>query len=207
MTTQNRFLWILVAAIWLASIPAAGAMAQSGKVTFRAKASDLFLQIDNPLLVGKVPNDEISVNLEGELFEPPVVVTPAAPGSVSFATPQATIASFLAANRAGDVDWMARNLVAEERQTLRDFFSDADILARNRSLFQDIPSAAIMGRVHLEGHDILLVRYGGTRAHIPVPITMRQTPEGWKVTNALKADPAFDLIFAALRVGDIVASP
>ncbi len=173
-------------------------------ITFSVKKSKLWMSASNPLGAGKGPDEVISVTLPGVLYDPPLTIGSAAKEAIARARIEDALAADHGANLAGDVDWMASGFVAEERAELRAFFEGKpSLMARNQAATKGIE------RFLLEG----VVRHGKYRLALTIQeragrvsrlvYTFVSKPEGWLRTNALSAEPVFDIVFSAAIGGTV----
>ncbi len=207
---------ILWALLWLGAF-GHGAMAQSeGKVTFSVTAARLAMAASNPLATGKQPKAVVSVTLAGLLYDPPREIRPAAKGAIDRTGISGALASDYGANLAADLDWMAAGFVAGERGELKTYFnSDPQLLEFNQDATDRIEQLFLTGEVsHGKYRLALVVRDHGGRtfrriyAFSPETSGAPLTPgtKVWLRTNALGADPVFDVVFSAFLWGKITAA-
>ena len=180
----------------------AGLSGAEEQVHFTAMVENLGIQVSNPLIRGLGPKDEVSALLEGTVYEVPravpIVVSPISDTS----SPQKAAASIFSANLAGNVDWIAGNFVEDEREQVREFFADKEILNQNTSLSKSVKSHEVLAALKYHGFAILVVRSESADGRKSLfPLALRKTPSGWKQTNALSGDKVFDVVFTALRTG------
>ena len=64
---------------------------------------------------------------------------------------------------------------------------------------------AITGQVMLGDHTLLLISHWYDGVPWPTVYAFVATPEGYLRTNALSDDLAFDVVFSALRGGEVTA--
>ena len=173
-------------------------------ITFSVQKSKLAMSASNPLAAGKGPDAVISVTLPGVLYDPPLSIGPAAKEAIERRRIEGALASDRGANLAGDVDWMASGFVAGERAELRAFFAgNPSRMARNQAAAKGIE------RFLLEG----VARHGKYRLALTIEeragrvsrlvYTFVSSPEGWLRTNALSAEPVFDVVFSAALGGTV----
>lgn len=172
------------------------------QVRFTAMVKNLGFQASNPLISGLGPEDEVSTLLEGTVYEAPRAVAIVVSQISNTSSPQKAATSIFSANRAGDVDWIAGNFVEDEREQVREFFADKEILDQNTSLAKSVKSHEVLAALKYNGFAILIVRSESTDGRKSLfPLVLRMTPSGWKQTNALSGDKVFDVVFTALRTG------
>ena len=178
--------------------------APDAPITFSVKKSKLLMSASNPLAAGKGPDEVISVTLQGVLYDPPLTIGPAAKEAIERARIEGALASDHGANLAADVDWMASGFVAGERAELRAFFaSNPSLMARNQAAAKTIERLLLEAVVRHGGYRLALViqeRAGGAYRRV---YTFVSSPEGWLRTNALSAEPVFDVVFSAAIGGTV----
>ena len=196
----GRGLSVLIAAVIVVAVPAPAAVGQdTGRLTFRAPVSELWLQASS-YARNKRPGDCVEVVLPGRLDQPPLPVALTGRQAANWTTPEAAMASIRSANTAGDRDWILENFVKDEHAGLRAQVDDPVLLKRNLDYYKTIRTVEITGSAQLRGYTIVFIREepdaGAARI---VPVTLMKTASGWKQTNALSADETFDIVWAALR--------
>ena len=178
--------------------------APDAPITFSVKKSNLLMSASNPLAAGKGPDAIISVTLQGVLHDPPLAIGPAAKGAMERASIEGALASDHGANLAADLDWMASGFVAKERTELRAFFEgNPSRMARNQAAVKSIERFLLEGVVrHGKYRLALIIRERAGRKRRLV-YTFVSSPEGWLRTNALSAEPVFDVVFSAAIGGTV----
>lgn len=170
------------------------------KILFKVAASKVLMQT-SPLVKGKQPNDLVEVALPGELFESPEVITALSKQSASWKTPMDAIAADFSAWKADDSQWIIEDFVAEEHNELRESYLDnADIRAKSKKIFESRSERQVLGEIRYDGYVVIIARDSGST---PLLYTFKNTPEGWKRTNALSTDGAFGVVAAAVRDGEM----
>ncbi len=149
----------------------------------------------------------VSVTLTGSLYDPPREIRPAAKGAIDRTHISGALASDFGANLAADLDWMAAGFMPKERDELKTYFtSDPRLLERNQAATQRIEQFFLKGSVRHRGHRLaLVVRDHGGRTCRRV-YAFSPGAKGWLRTNALSADPVFDVVFSAYLWGKITAA-
>ena len=193
----------ILALPFLMAVPEATA-APDAPITFSVRKAKLAMSASNPLAAGKGPDEVIGVTLQGVLYDPPLLIRPAAKEAMERARIEGALASDHGANLAADVDWMASGFVAEERTELRAFFaSNPSLMARNQAAAKGIERFLLEGVVrHGDYRLALIIQERAGRVSRPV-YTFVSSPEGWLRTNALSAEPVFDVVFSAAIGGTV----
>lgn len=204
---------LLTAALVVISLGQAGAEPGSpwlrgSDVCFEVSAKDLGLQISNPYLEGKGPEDKVRVGLRGKKLGKPVPINAVDQKGAGYSTVERALASISSANAAGNVPWIARGFVPEERGMVEEFFADSELLAQNTRLNSTVQKRMLLGQTVGRGFRVALVgnTLEGGRV-LRQPVVLKRTEEGWKMTNFLRGDFTFDVIFSALRSGSFGPCP
>jgi len=194
----------LIAALVVALLPRASALGQdAGRLRFRARVSELLLQTSS-YAKSKGPGDCVEVELPGRLNRPPVSVGLIERSVADWSTPERALESVRSANTAGDRGWILENFIAEERKDLASLVDDPGVLARSQDHFKSIQTMEITGSAELRGYTVLLARETLTERRVRiVAATFVKTASGWRQTNALSSDDAFDVVWAALRADKV----
>ncbi len=177
------------------------APAAADTVTFSVAAGALGLQT-GAFARGKEPDEIVRLSLPGALYDPPLPVQPVAGPR---ATPEAALAADYAANLAGDANAIVAGFAPQDRDDIRALVEDPDMLARNTATSRDLERMAITGQVLLGDHALLLISHWYDGVPWPAVYAFVETPEGYLRANALSNDPAFDVVFTALRGGEVTA--
>jgi hypothetical protein len=156
------------------------------------------------LAEGKALTDFSQIILPGRLYAPPIKLDLPAKGSAEWDTPAAAAAADFAAQKADDGDWIAGNFASGDRAEVQSFLSDKTMRSRNRALFQTMSARYLSGEVEYKDYVLLFVRDGSPQSP-PKVLTLEKTPDGYKRTNALASDDTFDIVWSALRNGEVRA--
>ncbi len=193
--------WLGLAVLGLA------APAVAGEVVFRAQVKHLGVQLPH-LDRGKKFEDAVEVVLPGELFEPPRRLDAVARAQADLSTPEAAARSDFSAWKADDVAWILGNFAAAEQAALAAFLDDAKMRAASKAAFAKQDSVFLWGVVRYEAYALVLVTYGqGAERARGLTATFVEEAGAWKRTNALSADETLDLVWSALRLGEMTARP
>ena len=199
----------IVLALMLSAIMASNAEAAESVrdgnhrwLLFHVKVAELGLQ-SSSLAKGKAASDFVDVSLPGQIFSPPVKLALEKRSSAKRDTPLAAAASDFSANKTDDAKWMLEDFATEDRTEIRSFLDDKGLREANRRIFQRIDARYVSGEANYRDYVLLFVREG----HSPNPavMTLEKTPEGYKRTNALSKDETFDVVWSALRNGEVRA--
>ncbi len=187
----------------LMAVPEVSA-APDAPITFSVKKSNLAMSASNPLAAGKGPDEVIGVTLQGVLYDPPLAIGPAARDAIERARIEGALASDHGANLAADVDWMASGFVAKERTELRAFFAGNPVrMARNQAAVKRIERLLLEAVVRHGKYRLALVIQERAGRVSRLVYTFVSKPEGWLRTNALSAEPVFDVVFSAAIGGTV----
>ena len=176
---------------------------QIGRLSFRAKVSELLLQ-NNPLARNKRPDDFVTVTLPGHLRNPPLAVDLIQRTQADWSTPEHAMASIRSANTAADPDWIVLNFVPAERPEVQKLVRDTEVFQRNTAYYNSVRKAEITGLAEYGKFTLVFLREesGPNQSRI-VPVTLTRTASGWKQTNALSKDNTYDVVWTALRSGSV----
>ena len=188
--------------LFVALLVIVAAPAAADTVTFSVTAGALGLQTGS-FARDKAPDEIVRLSLPGTLYDPPRLVQPIAG---SRATLEAALAADYAANLAGDANAIVAGFAPQDRDDIRALVEDPDMLAQNTATSLDLERMAITGQVMLGEHTLLLISHWYDGVPWPALYTFVETPEGYLRTNALSNDPAFDVVFTALRNGEVRAA-
>ncbi len=173
-------------------------------ITFSVKKANLAMSASNPLAAGKGPDEVIGVTLQGVLYDPPLAIGPAAKGAMDRTSIEDALAADHGANLAADLDWMASGFVAGERAGLRAFFEgNPNRMARNQAAGKSIERFLLEGVVRHGDYRLALVIRERVGRVSRLVYTFVSKPEGWLRTNALSAEPVFDVVFSAAIGGTV----
>ena len=175
----------------------------TGKLVFQTQMQNLELRSGSHI-EGKSPEDVIGAELPGRLFDPPRGVQEATKTSADYSSPISAAISDYSAFRAGDGDWILENFSDDNRNEVLGLLASDDARERTFLIFTYLKSLEIWGEAEWQGFRLVLARYNGDKKG-GVVLTFRETPDGWKRTNALREDETFDVIISAFRAGDVTA--
>ena len=193
----------VLALIFLIAVPEV-LSAPDAPITFSVKKSKLAMSASNPLAAGKGPDEVIGVTLPGVLYDPPLAIGPAARDAIERARIEGALASDHGANLAADLDWMASGFVAKERTELRAFFEgNPSRMARNQAAVKSIKRFLLEGVVRHGDYRLALIIRERAGSMLRLVYTFVSKPEGWLRTNALSAEPVFDVVFSAAIGGTV----
>ena len=175
------------------------------QLTFRAKKTDLWIK-NSSLVEEKKDDDFIEVELPGELYESPKQVLEITKKEINRNTLEGIVASVFSANKAADLKWIVDNFVDEEKAKTKSLFKNKQILKESQADAQGIRGRYIKGQVEYKDYIIVFIEEDYPRGKkVTEALTCKKTREGWKVTNALASDETYDVVFAALATGDVLA--
>lgn len=176
-----------------------------GVLIFRVKVEDLWMRNKGSYAEGKQPDDTVEIELPGMLFDPPKPIMIVEKKDLDRSTFEGAASSFLSAGKKGDAAWIVDNYVPEEKANISAMISENDMLKFNTEHHAMIKVSHLAGFARHGQYVLLIVRKGfddGKDSLVPYPV--RKTDGEWKMTNALSADPVFDLVFGAVRSGEVV---
>lgn len=181
-----------------------GVMGQESELLFRTQFSSLAIQTSKYTSTGASPDDHLEISLPGRLYEPQIELAEIKKQDTDRSSPESAERAFYSANRKGDEQWILDCWVREEQAEIQSFLTE--YLKQNTEIFEKIHQSYVTGRAELMGYTILFVHnmYADGRES-KLAHTYKKTEEGWKITNALSADETFDVVYSALRSGNISA--
>lgn len=210
---NSCFLWIALGFIamvcvacgvaWSAEPSAATGEPDGVRILFRVQIAKRAMQT-GALAEGKTVTDFSQIILPGRLYAPPIKLDPVAKGAAKWDTPAAAAAADFSAQKADDADWIVENFVSDDRAEVQSFLRDKEMRSRNRALFQTRDARYISGEVEYKDYVLLFV-CDGSPQNPPKVLTLEKTPDGYKRTNALARDDTFDIVWSALRDGEVRA--
>jgi hypothetical protein len=156
------------------------------------------------LAKGKRPDDVVEVTIPGQLRSPPALLPLVSRSEADWSTPERAAASSVSANLAGDVAWIAESYVPAEREAVRRQFSDPAIAQRTRDYYRAMGKVEMTGWGEVRGFTVvfLLGRDEDGDATF-ASVTLSKTGSGWRQTNALAEDDAFEVVWTALHTGGV----
>ena len=180
-----------------------GAVSFKGKLLFEAQIQDLELRSGSHT-EGKSPEDVIGAETHGRLLRTPRTTQETTKSEADRSTPVAAAISDYSAFRANDADWILENFSDDNRNEVLGLLASDDARKRTFLIFSYLNSFEIWGEAEWQGYRLVMARYNGDQEG-GVVLTFRETPDGWKRTNALREDETFDVIISAFRTGTVEA--
>ena len=178
-----------IVALCLLALPAA---AQT--LTFRADAGQLSLHSRQ----GKRAGEFVEVTLPGSRFSPPQEIPLIERAAVDRTTPKGVLISMRSANLAGDAAWIAENFAPQDQERLRKLLADPGMIAKNRAYYSTVKRVLLLESVRIRQYTVLVVNEQSAQASVTHPVTMIETPRGWRVTNDLADDATLDVVWRAV---------
>jgi hypothetical protein len=176
---------------------------RTDRVTFQAKVSDL-RRPGNSFARNKRPDDLVEITLPGRMLDVPAVVKLVGRSEADWSTPESAVAAILSADVAGDVPWILQSFVPAERNEALKQFADPVAVERGRESYAALGKFAITGQADIHGFTVVFVRGEEEDGDSTVlMVSLSKTPSGWKQTDALTHDDAFDVVSIALHTGTV----
>jgi hypothetical protein len=147
--------------------------------------------------------------LPGELYATPVRLDPGAEAPAEAAGSILTSLALWQAFLEDDEDRVLALWAEDERRMIRTVLADEEFRTVNRRLLGAYPYKDVIGRVVLQAdrrYELLLVRRHDEPRELGVVESYVLEDGKWRATNALADDRRFDIIWAAFRSGDMVAT-
>ena len=191
-------LWLAFAAVALLEM---GCGAHGDRVTFRVKAAEVQHQ-SNSFLKNKGPDDTIEMTLPGKLLNPAAPIALVTRDQAGWTTPEDAAQSILSANTSGDASWIVENYVPAERAGIRKQLAEPGVLERTRNYYRSAGKTSESCWTEIQGFRVLFFQAmdadGDTTL---IAVTLANTPEGWRQTDALARDDTFEIVWTALHTG------
>ena len=173
------------------------------RLTFRVKVSDVRRQ-SNSLIKGKRPDESVEITLPGKMLNPAVPLKLVDRTNADWSTPEHAAASVVSADTLANVPWMIENSAPAERAAATKLFSDPVAVNRTRDYYRNIGKVSITGWTDIRGFRVLFLQgldEDGDASLLSVVLV--NTPAGWKQTDALANDDAFEIVWAALHTSGV----
>jgi len=193
----------LIAAALIISSASVHAFAQTGggKLLFRVQIGDRGMKTD-AISKDKTLTDYSQVTLPGALIKPPMKLAPVAKANAKFDTPVNAAAADFSAEKSDDADWIVSMFAPGDRTDVKAMLADNNMRARNRGIFAHKDARYVRGQANYKNYVLLFIVDGNLENSANV-LAFVKTPDGFRRTNALAADDTFDIVWSALRLGEV----
>jgi hypothetical protein len=192
-----------IAFVSATTVPAFAQPNGGGKLFFRVQIQNRAMQTD-ALEKGKTLTDYSEVTLPGALINPPQKLTPVAKANAKSDTPVSTAAADFSAEKDDDADWIVSLFAPRDRTDVKSMLADKRMRERNRGIFAHKAARYMRGHASYKEYVLLFIS-DGKPDNPPQVLAMMKTPDGFRRTNALSNDYTFDIVCAALRLGEVKA--
>jgi hypothetical protein len=182
-------------------VPALAQTGGGGKLLFRVKIQDRAMKTD-ALDKGGTLGDYSEVTLPGSLTNPPLKLAPVAKANAKSDTPAAAAAADFSAEKADDADWIVSMFAPGDRADVTSMLADKSMRATNRGIFKHKDARYVRGQAIYKDY-VLLFIIDGKLNNTPQVLALVKTPDGFRRTNALSSDDTFDIVWSALRLGEV----
>ncbi len=172
-----------------------------GKLLFRVQIGDRGMKTD-AISKDKSLTDYSEVTLPGTLIKPPLKLAPVAKANAKFDTPTAAAAADFSAEKSDDADWIVSMFAPADRADVKSMLADRAMRARNRGIFAHKDARYVRGQANYKKY-VLLFIVDGNLDNSPNVLAFVKIPDGFRRTNALSADDTFDIVWSALRLGEV----
>jgi len=172
-----------------------------GKLLFRVQIGDRGMKTD-AISKGKTLSDYSEVTLPGALIKPPLKLPPVAKANAKFDTPVNAAAADFSAEKSDDADWIVSMFAPADRAGVKSMLADRAMRERNRGIFAHKDARYVSGQANYKNY-VLLFIVDGNLDNAPNVLAFVKTPDGFRRTNALSADDTFDIVWSALRLGEV----
>ena len=200
---RRSFLRLIVAALMLvsATVDVFAQTAGGGKLLFRVQIGDRGMKTD-AISKDKTLTDYSQVTLPGALIKPPIKLAPVAKANAKFDTPPNAAAADFSAEKSDDADWIVSMFAPGDRADVKSMLADKAMRDRNRGIFAHKDARYVRGQANYKNY-VLLFIIDGNLDNAPNVLAFVKTPDGFRRTNALSADDTFDIVWSALRLGEV----
>ena len=185
------------------AVPAFAQPGGGGRLLFRVQIQNRGLQTD-ALEKGKTLTDYSEVTLPGALVNPPTKLAPVAKADAKSDTPVALAAADFSAEKSDDADWIVSMFAPGDRADVKSMLADKNMRTRNRGIFAHKAARYLHGHADYKQYVLVFIS-DGKPDNPPQVLAMVKTPDGYRRTNALSNDDTFDIVWAALRLGEVKA--
>jgi hypothetical protein len=185
------------------AVPALAQPSSGGKLLFRVQIQNRGMQTD-ALEKGKTLTDYSEVTLPGALVNPPAKLAPVTKVDAKSDTPIALAASDFSAEKSDDADWIVSLFAPGDRADIKSMLADKNMRTRNRGIFAHKTARYIRGHADYKNYVLVFIS-DGKPDNPPQVLAMVKTRDGFRRTNALSNDDTFDIVWAALRLGEVKA--
>ena len=199
----RSFLRLIVAALIIgsATVHAFAQTSGGGKLLFRVQIGDRGMKTD-AISKDKTLTDYSQVTLPGALIKPPMKLAPVAKANAKFDTPVNAAAADFSAEKSDDADWIVSMFAPGDRTDVKAMLADKAMRERNRGIFAHKDARYVRGQANYKNY-VLLFIVDGNLDNAPNVLAFVKTPDGFRRTNALSADDTFDIVWSALRLGEV----
>jgi hypothetical protein len=199
---HRNFARLIVAALIIGSTTIAFAQTSGGgKLRFRVQIGDRGMKTD-AISKDKTLTDYSEVTLPGTLIKPPLKLATVAKANAKFDTPNAAAAADFSAEKSDDAAWIVAMFAPVDRADVKAMLADQAMRARNRGIFAHKDARYVRGQASYKNY-VLLFIVDGNLDNSPNVLVFVKTPDGFRRTNALSADDTFDIVWSALRLGEV----
>jgi hypothetical protein len=192
---------IVVTMVSAITIDAFAQASGGGKLLFRVQIGDRGMKTD-AISKGKTLTDYSEVTLPGALIKPPLKLAQVAKASAKFDTPVNAAAADFSAEKSDDADWIVSMFAPGDRANVKSMLGDRAMRERNRGIFAHKDARYVRGQANYKNYVLLFIVDGNLDNAANVLVFVK-TPDGFRRTNALSADDTFDIVWSALRLGEV----
>jgi hypothetical protein len=192
---------IVVTMVSAITIDAFAQASGGGKLLFRVQIGDRGMKTD-AISKGKTLTDYSEVTLPGALIKPPLKLAQVAKANAKFDTPVNAAAADFSAEKSDDADWIVSMFAPADRAAVKSMLGDRAMRERNRGIFAHKDARYVRGQANYK-NCVLLFIVDGNLDNAANVLVFVKTPDGFRRTNALSADDTFDIVWSALRLGEV----
>jgi hypothetical protein len=196
-----RYVAVIIVVVSAICIHAFAQTSGGGKLLFRVQIGDRGMKTD-AISKGKTLTDYSEVTLPGSLIKPPLKLAPVAKANAKFDTPVNAAAADFSAEKSDDADWIVSVFAPADRAGVKSMLADRAMRERNRGIFAHKDARYVRGQANYKNY-VLLFIVDGNFDNAANVLAFVKTPDGFRRTNALSADDTFDIVWSALRLGEV----
>jgi len=200
---HRSFVRLIAAALIIgsATVHAFAQTSGGGKLLFRVQIGDRGMKTD-AISKDKTLTDYSQITLPGALIKPPLKLAPVAKSNAKLDTPVNAAAADFSAEKSDDADWIVSMFAPGDRADVKAMLADRSMRERNRGIFAHKDARYVRGQATYKNY-VLLFIVDGNLDNSPNVLAFVKTADGFRRTNALSADDTFDIVWSALRLGEV----
>ena len=150
---------------------------------------------------GNSAGPAVKIVYEAVVYETPEVVPTSGQSTWDPRTPESSFRASFLANKSGNADLIVRGFAPAEQEKIRGMVSKKDMLEKNTSLYSRILKCQLLQKTFY-GDYVILTAFNedntgkSWRSHY----AMKNTPEGWLLSNDLASDKVYGQLLDMISV-------